>query len=246
MPSIIKPKLAIAGALLLLLFSSIATAATVTITNVRLPSGTPFDLTITTPGAGSIFANGHTVTRPYAGQILLDTVEYGTLATWCVDDLHTIYLGGHYSYTTGILQTDNSGSTQANSNPLSGQQIHDVMALATYGNQLLASLPSGLNHDIASGQVQAAIWAVIYGATVTATGADISGVSSLTFSQGIANLIALAPSLSPGNAIALFNLGPDGAMLSQVLVGNFVPEPGTLLLMGIVLSGALLRKRSPV
>ncbi|MDD5271698.1 MAG: PEP-CTERM sorting domain-containing protein [Methylovulum sp.] len=242
-----KISLAITSTLLLFALATPVSATTLTVTNVTLPSGTPFNLTIT---GGYFGSTTRAISSPYAGQIMLQTKELGAIGTWCVDDLHTIYLGGTYSYTTGLLKTDSSGSTLAGSNNLSSQQIHDVMALATYGNQVLAGMASGINHDILSGEVQAAIWSVIYGASVTASGSDVSGVSALTFNNGAQSLKTLAPTLATGPAVALYNLATNGSILSQSLIASstelarLVPEPNALALMSIALAaGATLRKR---
>lgn len=242
-----KINLAITSSLLLFALATPASAANLTVTNVTLPSGTPFNLTIS---GGTLGSTPRTVTTPYAGQIVLQTNELGAIGTWCVDDLHTIYLNSHYTYTTGLLNTDSMGSTIASSHALGSQQIHDVMALATYGNQLLAATASGINRNMLSGEIQAAIWSIIYGATVTASGADVSGVSALTFNNGVQALKNLAPSLPTGPAVALFNLAADGTILAQSLIGSstqlaqLVPTPNAFALMSVVLiAGATLRKR---
>jgi hypothetical protein len=248
MPLSKKLRLAITSVVLFLVFAAPVSAATLTVTNVTLPSGTPFNLTI----SGGIFTSPRSITAPYAGQILLQTQELGTIGTWCVDDLHTIYLGGQYSYTSGLLQTDSSGSTLSSSNTLSNQQIHDVMALATYGNQMLATMASGASRNAFSGQIQAAIWSTIYGAAVVASGSPVSGITAQMFNDGVQALKALAPSLPTGPAVALFNLAANGTILSQNLIGSspdlaaYVPEPTTLTLMSIGLAGALVRRRRNV
>ncbi len=242
-----KISLAITSTILLFVLAIPVSAATLTVTNVTLPSGTPFNLSIT---GGYFGSTVRTISTPYAGQIMLQTKELGTIGTWCVDDLHTIYLGNSYSYTTGLLKTDSSGSTLGSSNNLSSQQIHDVMALATYGNQVLAGMASGINRNMMSGQVQAAIWSIIYGASVTASGSDVSGVSALTFNNGVQSLKTLAPTLAAGPAVALYNLATNGSILSQSLIASstelarLVPEPNALALMSIALAaGVTLRKR---
>lgn len=220
-------------------FISSATASTLTVTKVTFPLGTPFEYEM----SGGYFGDTSAVVpETYGGQIILDTAEYGKISTWCVDFSHVI-VDDKYTYTTGFLTTDNTGSNIAGSNLLNTNQIHDVMALAVYGNQLMATLPEGNNRRIQAAQIQAAIWSIIYNATVTATGAPLDGFTSAMFTSGVQSLKDMAPLLSNVNAVALYNLGLDGTILSQVLITSSLPVPTTLILLGIGFVGARIRKR---
>lgn len=241
-----KINFALAGLLILLSVSAKPVlASTLTVTDVTVPVNTPFSITLSGGNLPTPLAAG------LAGQIILQTKELGPIGSWCVDAFHDVYLNGQYKYTTGILTTDSSGASLTNSHQLSGQQIHDVMALATYGNQQMATL-TGINQQAMSGEIQAAIWSILYGAAVTVNGTDLSNLSVATFSNGIASLKALAASLPVGPAVALFSLNADGTIGAQDLIGSSTdlkhfanaPAPGVLGLLSIGgLAAVFLRRR---
>src|SRR5277367_3672689 len=83
-----------------------ASATTINITDVEVPYSESVTLTGGTLGGPDAIG--------IAGQIVL-TTNFGILGTWCVDLFHTINIGGSYTYMTGPLLTDNSGSTPATS-----------------------------------------------------------------------------------------------------------------------------------
>lgn len=222
---------------------SSVSAVSITITNVTPDSGTPFDLTF----SGGTLTSDVSVPAPYAGQILLQTNEAGQIGAWCVDLYHDLFVGSQYTYSTGVLTSDGSGTSNANSNQITPQQAQNILALATYGNQTLSTMPLGTGRSMFSGEVQAAIWSIVSGnATVTASGSTINGYTPQNFMDGTKALIAQAPTLSVGATAAIFDLDANGTILSQNLVATslyLVPEPSTLSLVFLAFGGFLLRRR---
>ena len=225
--------------------ASSASAVTLSITDVSLPSGTPFNLSI----SGGTLVSTINIPAPYAGQIVLSTGEAGTVGAWCVDLWHDIYLNDSYTYTTGLLTTNSDGSNATTSTPITTQQAQEILGLATYGNDTLTTIPLGTVHDMFSGEVQAAIWSIVNGgATVTASGGSVNGYTPQNFMDGTQALITMAPTLPVGPSAAIFNLDANGNFLSQNLVATSaylvdVPEPSTLGLVSLAIGGTLLRRR---
>jgi hypothetical protein len=184
------------------------------------------------PFSEGVTLSGGTVGGPdtigIAGQIVL-TTDIGILGTWCVDLYHTINIGGSYTYMTGPLLTDNSGSSPGTSNALSSTQIDQIEALAAYGDGVMLSSPS--NHFSAA--LQAAIWNVEYGTTAT---------GSAAFTIDLANIESLLLSLPVIPGVRLYDQDSQGVFQAQGLFvirppATNVPEPATFALLVSGLAG---------
>jgi hypothetical protein len=244
MPSIKKTYFATLGLFMLLFsFASQTNAQSLTITNVSLPSGTPFAFSITSTVANMNIGVGG------AGQLLLNTQEKGVVGAWCVDLFHGINVGNvNYTYTTGFLTTNSSGATQAASATLSTAQIHDVLALVSYGNRELAytSFPTPTAKAFFSGTIQAAIWSVVYGAAIVASGSDVGSFTAAAFNAQVSTYVANAQGWSTGTAVAIHNwatVGDVNSLIQSQGLVTTVPAPGPLALLAVGLIGLMARQR---
>ncbi len=204
-----------------------ASAGTINVDNVQLPYYENLNLN------GVIDGSSYSDNGQMSGQLLLTVNNVGSssqyvLPVWCVDIFHDISLGGSgYTYSEGSLGTDNSNNPSA----LSTQQISEIGALASYGNQQMANAPS----NALSAEIQAAIWTVEYN----------SGDNSLTVSGGsfsatdVNNLIAAAGQAGgQGGQLIALNGG-------QAQVYDAVPEPASLAMLCFgLLSLGFVRRRT--
>lgn len=247
--------------LVLLAASGKAGAATLTFTSGEFTQS-PFGVVLSGNFLGD---NNPFDLGPWAGQMTLHSLTGDTFLGWCVDIFHDLNVDAispvnSATYTVSALTADSSGSTFATSNTLSAQQAHDALALANYGNQQLAALSPGFQHDVFSGEVQIAIWSVIYAGrlSVSTYGPNIGGMSAGDFLAAINSLVAQAPNLDVGTAVSISNLDDNGVIQSQTLVGTFqdflvpvgggdspssIPEPAPFMLMGAVLLGLMCRRK---
>ena len=202
-----------------------ASASPITVTNVQVPYYESVTLHDGVLGAGNSMSIG------IAGQIDL-TTNIGLLGTWCVDLLHHISLGGHYTYLPGPLVTDNFGSSPATSNPLTALQLQTIEKLAAYGNGTMATTPS----NAFSAALQAAIWDTEYHTTAT---------GSAQFTTALANIMTILPTLPVFAGYQLYNTDAQNLYQSQGLFVSQVPEPATIGLFcsGLAAAGLLRRRR---
>jgi len=242
-----------------------------TITNVQIPgyglANLPtgnwgsfgFTLTDNQPGGFLDQAYGSASQSVwYGGQITLAT-DSGTLGVWCVDLLHDIYIGGAYSDAKQALTTNNAnGAKGVQSTSLSTEQVQKIAALAALGNAVLAkfgnvndtidpSLRSAYNANLSllppgdviafaddltsfSAAIQASIWDVEYRTTA-------SGSADFNADFGL-----IATDIGRFGNIGGYQLTVNNGQIQGQFV-SAVPEPGTLVLLGVGLISVVAARR---
>lgn len=207
-----------------------AVAGEISVDNVQLPYSETVNLN------GVIDGSSYSDNGQLAGQIVL-TVNNGSIASatgqyslpvWCVDIFHDISLGSSgFQFSEGVLSSDNDSS---NASALSTTQISDILALATYGNQLMQNNPTNQT----SAEVQAAIWTVEYNNannSLAVTGGDFTAAD-------VTNLIADAAAAGGGGGQLISLNG-----IQQQVFDSPVPEPASLGLLAVSLFGIGFARR---
>lgn len=216
---------AVAAAGLLGFAAAPASATSIFVSNMALPYSETVTLHGGVYGGQSALAGQQDLTANFGASN--DPGHHFNIVAWCIDFAHEIEIGGDaISYTVDPLTDDHSGSSPAHSNPLSLQQVREITALVSYGDEQMTHNPSNL----ISAAVQAAIWDIEYHATSPATSSDPH------LSPLVASLEAMAPSLPVSDhGLVLDSFDRHGNYESQGLM--YVPEPAGLALLGVGLLG---------
>ena len=215
--------------------------------------------------------SGFTTVTVKAAPVLFDGYIKGTpnepfenLVAFCVDVYHSISLADYkpdLTYTDDIELEHNSHWDPNKRDYLSDDEIVQIGKLVNYGTEVW------YNHNISTttktnelASVQGAIWKVVSGLTVTATGNTASINNTLTSriaALSNANTYTSAFTYAEGpvySSIKLLTPFKDGKYPKQYphkdltqsfAIGEAVPEPGTWVMMigGFGLAGAMLRRR---
>jgi PEP-CTERM motif len=215
--------------------------------------------------------SGFTTVTVKAAPVLFDGYIKGTpnepfenLVAFCVDVYHSISMKDYQpdlTYTDDIELEHNSHWDPNKRDYLSDDEIVQIGKLVNYGTEVW------YNHNISTttktnelASVQGAIWKVVSGLTVTATGNTTTINNTLTSriaALSNANTYTSAFTYAEGpvySSIKLLTPFKDGKYPKQYphkdltqsfAIGEAVPEPGTWVMMigGFGLAGAMLRRR---
>lgn len=214
--------------------------------------------------------SGFTTVTVKAAPVLFDGYIKGTpnepfenLVAFCVDVYHSISLADYkpdLTYTDDIELEHNSHWDPNKRDYLSDDEIVQIGKLVNYGTEVWYNnniSSSAKTNELAS--VQGAIWKVVSGLTVTATGnttsinntlntriAALSNASTytsaFTYAEGpVYSSIKLLTPFKDGKYPKQY---PHKDLTQSFAIGDAVPEPGTWVMMigGFGLAGAMLRR----
>jgi hypothetical protein len=214
--------------------------------------------------------SGFTTVTVKAAPVLFDGYIKGTpnepfenLVAFCVDVYHSISLSDYspdLTYTDDIELEHNSHWDPTKRDYLSDDEIVQVGKLVNYGTEVWYNY--GLNgtarlNELAA--VQGAIWKVVSGLTVTASGNGATtnnAVQARINALSNANTYTSAFTYAEGPVYASIKLltpfkngkypkqYPHRDLTQSFAIGDSVPEPGTWVMMigGFAFAGAMLRR----
>jgi hypothetical protein len=216
--------------------------------------------------------NGFNTVTVKAAPVLFDGYIQGApnepfenLVAFCVDVYHSITLTDYspdLTYTDDIELEHNSHYDPTKRDYLSESEVVHIGKLVNYGTEVwyngFGLSSAARTNELAA--VQGAIWKVVSGLTVTATG---NGTTTNNLIQGRINALANAntytnaftyaegPVYASIKLLTPFKNGkypksyPHKDLTQSFAIGDAVPEPGTWVMMigGFAFAGAMLRRR---
>jgi hypothetical protein len=235
------------GACGVLAAGSVANAGPITVDSVGTYDNLDSSIQVTLTGPGLHLPGSYSATEYSTAISLHESPSGPSIWVFCVDLFHNVTVGGQspgLTYNTQTLTTDTNPAGGSNPAPhlgylISPLQSQEINWLAGQGVNIIGG-PHDTNNVTA---IQAAIWAIEYGVTVTSSNATINGLitgweSAAAFNGPFSS--SATELYSTSDPLAQSFVTPLGPNLT-----TGVPEPSTwaMILLGFAGVGFMAYRR---